>query len=433
MAEITSSAFNPEDFQRLLTPTNPPQATPQDSGQFIPASSTSQPTPVQIAEDMEVPLEPEIVEEPAVVDTPTPEVFALPEDDIPLDPGSDNSDENLQLLASLDREKLQQLLSLVENATPPPPPAPPVEEVPSEEAADEPLVVTPMRGWRGMLARWGLPVSPTQDEIEDSIWERELRTPLPHTPVLVGSTSFKGGCGKTTAASMIATMFALYNPDKKVILVDLDPTGNAAARAKDQQVADVQSYVDAIRNSTFAQGVDPAAFVTSTVAGVDILGARMDVSVPSLQEDEVQLVLQSVAQFYDFVIVDMQYFTDKDPSYSRVLDMLDAVVFLYEAKPDAVSSLSFMDTLLQNRPKLNHKKVVVFNRTKPETQHERFTLQEVASDLIEQDAEVVELPYVDALYWGGPLDAEDIADQKLRPFTQLAATLMFLLRQDDGL
>lgn len=415
MAEITSSTFNPDDFQRLLNPQSqtPASAAPQ-TGRF------HQQEPLQLADDMETPLEPEISQPEPPVSPSIDEPLTLPEDDTPLDPGSDEVDENLQLLASLDKEKLHKLLALVEPEEQPSP----VEDTPAEVVEEDDITPT-MHGWRGLLAKWGLPVSPTQQEIEDAMWVREIQAPL-DSPVRIGSTSFKGGCGKTTAAMMIATTLAKYNPHKKVIVVDLDPTGNAAFRAKDPQTADAQSYARALHAQPGM--VDPSPYVTSTLEGVDILGARMDVSTPSLKDTDVKAILQAVSQWYDYVIVDMQYFNDNDPAYPQALEMLDAVVFLYEAKPDAVTSLGYMDTLLANST-LHHKRVVAFNHAKPEAQHERFDLREVATELIEQGAEVVELPYVDALYWGGTLDADDIAAKKIRPFVQLTATVKYLLRQ----
>lgn len=431
MPEVTSSPFNPDDFKQLLTPKSEPEATP------VPSFSNSGPVP--IAEDMETPVATdESVNEPHLAGASVPNV-TLAEGELPYEP--DESDETLAALSQLSPEQIQALVLLAQGKSTPDsevgdisasktPDLPDISQAPEVESFDEFDVtdddlipyVEPKRGWRKLAARFGIPVGPSQDDIEDNTWSEVISRTFPHT-VVIGNTSLKGGCGKTTSVITQAAVVKMIKPEASVIVVDMDPTGNVINRAKSEQVTDIQTYVEAVK-----QGMtDPSAYVVPTYGGVDILGSRMDITKSSLNPQEAVAVLEAVSRHYDYVFVDMPYFTDRDLAYSYMLSMLDVVVFLFEAKDDALETLDYMTAVLQstNNEYLIPRRVVAFNHTKPK-QNESFDPSDYIEDLLErEEIEVVELPYDDHLYWSDALEIDRIKPSKFRQFVQLTAAAIY--------
>ena len=432
MPEVNSSSINPEDFRHLLaeepTPTPPKPATSM---------------PPQISEDMEKPIGEEedddsAVSEPEIATSTSsvsPSHFV---EELPIEP--DESDTSLEMLSQLTPEQIQSLLTIAQGKVPQSSRTVPEtdsagvspdedtvdsdtdeEDTAKEDVSDE--VILPKRGWRRLAAKLGLPVSPTQAEIEESMWEKVVRTPINHS-VVIGSTSLKGGCGKTTASVMMATVIKRTNPDSKVVIADLDPTGNVVNRAKSPQVADIQTYVEAIKQGA----LDPKPYVVPTYDGVDILGARMDVTKNSLSQQEAVAVIESLSKFYGYVIVDMPYFTDKDMAYPAMLAMLDVVVFLFESKNDSLETLKNMNPILHmtDNDYLVPRRVVAFNHTKPSSQSDNFDPTGYIEPLLEdEEIEVVELPYDEHLYWSDAIEGDQIGDSRYRQFLQLSAAALY--------
>lgn len=430
MPEVNSSSINPEDFRHLLA--EEPTPTP-------PTPATSM--PLQISEDMEKPIggdDETVVSEPEMSSS-SPSVSATHfVEELPIEP--DESDASLEMLSQLTPEQIQSLLTIAQGKVPQSRPVPGTESITSgnedtvdsntavEDAVDEDVqeeVILPKRGWRRFAAKLGLPISPTQAEIEEAMWERVVRTPINHS-VVIGSTSLKGGCGKTTASVMMATVIKRANPDASVVIADLDPTGNVVNRAKSPQVADIQTYVEAIKQGA----LDPKPYVVPTYDGVDILGARMDVTKNSLSQQEAVAVIESLSKFYGYVIVDMPYFTDKDMAYPAMLAMLDVVVFLFESKNDSLETLKNMNPILHmtDNDYLVPRRVVAFNHTKPSSQADNFDPTGYIEPLLEdEEIEVVELPYDDHLYWSDAIEGDQIGDNRYRQFLQLAAAALYLV------
>ncbi len=115
----------------------------------------------------------------------------------------------------------------------------------------------------------------------------------------------KGGVGKTTTAINLGT--ALAATGRSVLLVDLDPQGNASTGLGVERGGDtVTAYDVLLGGATLAEAVRP-----SLVPGLDIVPATVDLSAAELElaEDprrvwKLRNLLRALPRAYDFVLVD---------------------------------------------------------------------------------------------------------------------------------
>jgi len=115
----------------------------------------------------------------------------------------------------------------------------------------------------------------------------------------------KGGVGKTTTAINLAAALALLR--KRVLLIDLDPQGNATMGSGIDKNKVVQNlYQVLIGDSTIAQ-----ARVRSEAGGYDVLpanrelsGAEIDLIQMDQREQQLKQAIEHVLDDYDFILID---------------------------------------------------------------------------------------------------------------------------------
>ena len=139
---------------------------------------------------------------------------------------------------------------------------------------------------------------------------RELPQPQPiasHGPAtIISMVNQKGGVGRTTSTINLGA--ALVEHGRKVLLVDLDPQGALSAGLGVPHDGDQTTVYDLLFDNTASIH---AAIQHSTVSGLDLVPANIDLSAAEIQlvnevgrEQTLARALRPVRAEYDYIFID---------------------------------------------------------------------------------------------------------------------------------
>lgn len=116
----------------------------------------------------------------------------------------------------------------------------------------------------------------------------------------------KGGCGKTTTAVNLAAALALY--DKRVLVVDMDPQGNATTGLGVEKNEVTRTIYSVLTGESSLED----AIIDTEITGLDIIpsnialsGAEIELSKEVGYHTILEIAMEGLNELYDYVFIDV--------------------------------------------------------------------------------------------------------------------------------
>ena len=132
------------------------------------------------------------------------------------------------------------------------------------------------------------------------------RLPRPERTRVMVVANQKGGVGKTTSTVNLAASLALHGA--RVLVIDLDPQGNASTALGIDHHAEVPSIYDVlVDNTPLSEVVQPVLDVEGLFcapATIDLAGAEIELVPLVARESRLQRAIQAYEQPLDYILID---------------------------------------------------------------------------------------------------------------------------------
>ncbi len=122
---------------------------------------------------------------------------------------------------------------------------------------------------------------------------------------IIAFANQKGGVGKTTTCVNVATYMALMG--KKVLILDIDPQGNATSAVGINKTKDLKTIYDLIDEQSSYDDVIQTTIIDNLFiipSTVDLAGAEVELIQIPQREKVIKRILDEIKESYDFILID---------------------------------------------------------------------------------------------------------------------------------
>ena len=122
---------------------------------------------------------------------------------------------------------------------------------------------------------------------------------------IIAFANQKGGVGKTTTCINVATYMALMG--KKVLILDMDPQGNATSAVGINKTKELKTIYDLIDGESAYEDVIQQTIVENLYiipSTVDLAGAEVELIQIPQREKVIKRILDEIKNSYDFILID---------------------------------------------------------------------------------------------------------------------------------
>ena len=169
----------------------------------------------------------------------------------------------------------------------------------------------------------------------------------------------KGGVGKTTTAVNIATALAAVH--QRVLLIDLDPQGNATTGVGFLDKAALRSMFDVFMGYAHFKDVITPTFVPNLSllpATIDLIGAEVELVTKEKRHILLKQALNTVSDAFDYILIDCP------PSMGlltlNAMVAADGVIIPLQCEYYALEGLSYLLQSIQKIQKTHNQQLGLF-------------------------------------------------------------------------
>jgi len=279
---------------------------------------------------------------------------------------------------------------------------------------------TAEQGWRGALARRGIPLPPSETERTD----RSLRANVAQhwlTPRTIAVVNGKGGAGKTPTTICLAAVFARYG-GPGVLAWDNNQTRGTLGWRTEQMLHEA-TLLDLLPEiprllSTEPLPGDLARFVHHQSRDFyDVLRSKSVLLADEqrITSDDVDAIWKVVARYYRLIIMDSGN-DESDPMWRRMIDHTDQLVTVTTTREDHAEAGALLLEALARRnahsAALARNSVTIITQADPKATDE--SIQRLRQGYSTLSRDVAFIPYDPAMVEGA------LAYEDLKPATQRA-------------
>ena len=225
----------------------------------------------------------------------------------------------------------------------------------TQEQIEEPAT----KGWRGILTRMGIRMSPSNEEREERVDVAAVSQhwPGPRTIAIVNG---KGGAGKTPTTVCLAAVFARYGGAGVLTWDNNQTRGTLGWRTEqgphDATLLELLPQVPRLLG-TGAQSADLAHYVHhQTRDRFDVLRSKpMELaSAQRVSAEDVDAIHQVATKYYRLIFIDSGN-DESDPMWQRMIDHTDQLVVATTTRDDhAEAGALLLEALAERDPKSAH-------------------------------------------------------------------------------